>query len=230
MNSVALAAYKGEKYIAEQINSILPQLGQNDEIIVSDDAPGGETQKIVEGLSAADKRVKYIPGKGEGLIRNFQNALEHCSGDIIYLCDQDDVWLPGKVEKVTGAIENGALLVLHDCAETDSELNVITPSYFSVRGSAKGFIKNYIKNSYMGCCMAFRKELLSRALPFPDKIPMHDQWLGLLAEKTGKTEFIYEPLIYHRVHGDNMTGGKTSAVSKLMWRAKLLACLLRKGV
>lgn len=230
MISVALAAYKGEKYIARQIDSVLSQLGPEDEIVVSDDAPGGETERIVKEMSSADPRVKYIRGRGEGLIKNFQNALEHCGGDVIFLCDQDDVWLPGKVRRVCEKTDGGALLVLHDCMETDAALNVINPSYFALRGSAKGFVKNIIKNSYMGCCMAFRRELLDLALPFPDKIPMHDQWLGLLAEKSGKTEFIPEPLIYHRVHGENMTGGATSAADKLMWRIRLIACLMKKGV
>ncbi|MCQ2462877.1 MAG: glycosyltransferase [Clostridia bacterium] len=230
MISVALAAYKGEKYIAEQINSILIQLGAEDEIVVSDDAPGGETEKTVKELCRSDPRVRYIAGKGEGLIRNFQNALEHCNGDIIFLSDQDDMWLPGKVKKVCEKINGGAMLVLHDCAETDALLNVINPSYFALRGSSGGFWGNIIKNSYMGCCMAFKKELLSFALPFPEKIPMHDQWLGLIAERTGKTQLIYEPLIYHRVHGNNMTGGKTSAADKLLWRIRLIICLIKKGV
>lgn len=226
MISVALAAYKGEKYIAAQIDSILVQLGADDELIVSDDAPGGETERIVMNYAAEDVRVKYYAGEGRGVVANFANAISRCSGDVIFLCDQDDVWLEGKVARVMQAIEGGACLVLHDARETDENLNTVNPSFFEVRQSRPGLIRNFIKNSYMGCCMAFTKELAAKALPFPKDIPMHDQWLGLLAEKYGRVEFINEPLICHRIHGDNVTGGKTSTKNKIIWRINLLKALL----
>ena len=90
--SVALAAYKGEQYIAEQLNSILPQLGDDDEIIVSDDFPSGKTREAVDGIR--DKRIRYIEGQSKGVVSNFENALNACTGDVIFLCDQDDVWMP----------------------------------------------------------------------------------------------------------------------------------------
>ena len=121
--SVALAAYNGEKYIGEQIESILPQLGRDDEIVVSDDNPAGKTRAAVEFYSAYDGRVRYVEGTGEGVCRNFENAILNCSGDVIFLCDQDDVWLPNKVERVMKAIENGADVVLHDAMMTDGELH-----------------------------------------------------------------------------------------------------------
>ena len=154
--SVALAAYNGEKYIGEQIESILPQLGRDDEIVVSDDNPAGKTRAAVEFYSAYDGRVRYVEGTGEGVCRNFENAILNCSGDVIFLCDQDDVWLPNKVERVMKAIENGADVVLHDAMMTDGELNVTDESFFSLNGSKRGFVRNFLKNSYMGCCMAFR--------------------------------------------------------------------------
>lgn len=136
--SVALAAYNGEKYIGEQIESILPQLGRDDEIVVSDDNPAGKTRAAVEFYSAYDGRVRYVEGTGEGVCRNFENAILNCSGDVIFLCDQDDVWLPNKVERVMEAIENGADVVLHDAMMTDGELNVTDESFFSLNGSKKG--------------------------------------------------------------------------------------------
>ena len=94
MISVALAAYKGEKYIEQQIRSILPQLSHGDEIIVSDDKPGGMTEKIVRRLAEEDSRIIYVEGKGKGVVTNFINAIRYTKGDKIFLCDQDDVWLP----------------------------------------------------------------------------------------------------------------------------------------
>ena len=176
--SVALAAYNGEKYIGEQIESILPQLGRDDEIVVSDDNPAGKTRAAVEFYSAYDGRVRYVEGTGEGVCRNFENAILNCSGDVIFLCDQDDVWLPNKVERVMKAIENGADVVLHDAMMTDGELNVTDESFFSLNGSKRGFVRNFLKNSYMGCCMAFRRDFEPAFMPFPKDLAMHDWWIG----------------------------------------------------
>ena len=198
--SVALAAYNGEKYIGEQIESILPQLGRDDEIVVSDDNPAGKTRAAVEFYSAYDGRVRYVEGTGEGVCRNFENAILNCSGDVIFLCDQDDVWLPNKVERVMKAIENGADVVLHDAMMTDGELNVTD---------------------------AFRRDFEPAFMPFPKNLSMHDWWIGLNAELKGKVEFIYEPLIKHRCHGGNVTGGKTTAAQKISWRIQMAGDILR---
>lgn len=226
MVSVALAAYKGEKYIEEQLLSILPQLSANDEIIVSDDKPGGPTEKIVRRIMADDPRVVYVEGKGRGVVQNFVNAIRYCKGDIIFLCDQDDVWLPNKVSRVKEAFDEGATLVLHNAYVTDENLNITDYSFFEKRKSKKGFLHNIIKNSYMGCCMAFDKKLLKKIMPIPKYVPMHDQWIGLMGEKYGKVKFIDAPLIYYRIHGDNVTGGETTLEQKILWRRYLIKRLI----
>ena len=230
MISVALAAYKGEKYIEEQLRSILPQLSSEDEIIVSDDKPGGRTEKIVRSLMAEDPRIVYVEGKGKGVVQNFVNAIRYCKGDKIFLCDQDDVWLPNKVSRVMEAFEGGATLVLHNAYVTDENLNITDYSFFQKRGSKKGFIRNIIKNSYMGCCMAFDRKLLKKIMPIPRYVPMHDQWIGLMGEKYGKVALVDAPLIYYRIHGDNVTGGETSFRQKLQWRRYLLKRLFTRIV
>ena len=226
--SVALAAYKGEQYIAEQIESILSQLGENDELIVSDDFSSGETRFIVENLSSQDKRIIYIEGPGKGVVKNFENALKACSGDVIFLSDQDDVWLPGKVEAVMNEFRSGAQLVLHDASITDADLNITAPSCFEIHGANGSFAKNLIKNTFVGCCMAFTKELLNQTMPFPEGIAMHDWWIALIALRSKqKTVLLRKPLILWRRHGDNVTGGKTSAVQKIRWRLNMLLSLAR---
>ncbi len=222
MISVALAAYKGEKYIEEQLRSILCQLGHDDEIIVSDDKPGGQTEKIVRRIMAEDDRVIYVEGKAKGVVANFTNAIRHCKGDKIFLCDQDDVWLSDKVKRVMEAFDSGATLVLHNAYVTDKNLCITDYSFFALRGSKKGFLHNIIKNSYMGCCMAFDRSLMKRIMPIPRFIPMHDQWIGLIGEVYGKVTFIDSPLIYYRVHGENVTGGETTTKQKLKWRSYLI--------
>lgn len=92
------------------------------------------------------------------------------SGDYILLADQDDIWLPGKLSKVLTALEqDGILLVLHDCRLVDENLNAKTFLFFMARNE-KGILNNVIRNSFIGCCMGFRRSLLERALPFPSQL------------------------------------------------------------
>lgn len=231
MISVALAAYKGEKYIYEQIKSILPQLDEKDEIIVSDDRPGGITEKIVRKMMEKDSRIVYLEGSGKGVVANFVNAIRHCKGDKIFLCDQDDVWLPDKVKLVMKAFSEGADLVLHNAYVTDRKLNITDTSFFELRGSRKGVVHNIVKNSYMGCCMAFDRKMLKRIMPIPRNVPMHDQWIGLVCELYGKVAFIDQPLIYHRMHGKNVTGTtQTSFSQKMQWRRNIISRLYRRVI
>ena len=231
MISVALAAYNGEKFIEEQIRSILPQLQKTDEIIVSDDNPGYATEKIVRRLMKEDDRIIYVEGHRKGVVANFANAIRYTHGDKIYLCDQDDVWLPEKVKRVSEAFEQGADLVLHNCYVTDEKLNITSYSYFADRGTKTGIVRNIVKNSYMGCCMAFDRKLVRRILPIPIGIPMHDQWIGLIAERFGKVVLVDQPLIYYRVHDDNVTAGKKPASTRkrLNWRKILISKYFKRA-
>lgn len=226
--SVALAAYKGEQYISEQIDSILSQLGENDELIVSDDYPEGKTREIVAEYQTRDKRVRYIEGEGKGVVRNFENALKACSGDVIFLSDQDDVWMDNKVELVMKEFSNGADLVLHDASVTDSALDITEPSYFAVHGSNASFFGNMARNSFVGCCMAFTKQVMHESLPFPEALPMHDWWIALVAlKKKRNVVLLAEPLIKWRRHSETVTGRKTTFRQKIEWRLKILLSLVR---
>ena len=229
MISVALAAYKGEKYIYEQIKSILPQLAEHDEIVVSDDRPGGITEKIVRKMMEKDNRIVYLEGPGKGVVANFINAIRHCKGDKIFLCDQDDVWLPDKVKLCMKAFHEGADLVLHNAYVTDKNLKITNTSFFELRGSRKGVMHNIVKNSYMGCCMAFDRKMLKRIMPIPRNVPMHDQWIGLVCEVYGKVTLLDQPLIYHRMHGENVTGtSQTSFSQKMQWRRSIVSRLYKR--
>ncbi len=228
MISVALAAYEGERYIEEQLRSILPQLSEGDEIIVSDDKPGGMTEKLVRRLAQEDPRVVYVQGHGKGVAANFVNAIRHCKGDKIFLCDQDDVWLPDKVQRVTQAFDAGATLVLHNAYVTDEALQITAPSFFALRGSRPGLLHNLLKNSYMGCCMAFDRSLLKKIMPMPKAVPMHDQWIGLIGEIYGKPAFLDVPLLYYRRHEGTVTGEKTDTRQKVQWREYLIKKLIAR--
>lgn len=230
MVSVVMAAYNGEKYIREQLLSVLKQLSENDEVIISDDHPYTGTYEAVKEYIESDGRIRYIKGPGKGVIKNFENAISAAEGDYIFLCDQDDVWLDGKVRAVSAELRNGAVVVMHDAIVTDENLNPVKQSFFEVMGSGTGIIKNIIKNTYIGCCMAFSKSLKPFILPFPDDLPMHDQWIGLAGEKAGRVALIKEPLIYYRRHSGAVTGGRTSFSQKLKWRISIIKAVMRKQV
>ena len=232
--SVAMAAYNGESFILEQLASILNQLDEDDEVIVSVDPCQDNTMNIVTALAELDGRVKPVEGPGKGLIKNFENAISLCSGDIIFLSDQDDVWKEDKVKTVKERmLAAQADLLLHNCSLVDVFSNPIEggESFFEARGSKAGFWKNYIKNSYMGCCMAFRKELVREFLPFPDCIPMHDQWIGLIAERCGATiVFEEKPLLLYRRHGGNVSETRHSSLPQMLrWRWNVLKALKSKS-
>ncbi|WP_222859970.1 glycosyltransferase family 2 protein [Vibrio cholerae] len=230
-----MTTYNGQEYVEEQINSILCQLGPNDELIVSDDGSSDLTLILVKDIIANDARVKLLSGPREGLIKNFENALLEAKGKYIFLADQDDVWHSNKVEKFMECFNvYKSELVLSDAYITDSNLNVVENSFFKCNKSQKGFTKNLIKNSYLGCCLAFKRELLADVLPFPSCIPMHDWWIGIVSEyKNRNIVFLNESLLYYRRHGSNVspTGERSpySLIKKISFRLQILNSLIRLG-
>jgi len=204
MVSVCIATYNGEKYIKEQLDSIINQLSDNDEIIVSDDCSTDNTLTIIRGYQ--DKRIKIFINNGvKGHTFNFENALKYISGDFIFFSDQDDVWLPGKVEKILRLL-NIYYAVFSDAIVVDENLNPIYDSFFNERNVGRGVFKNYIKNTYFGFGMAFRKELLQYAIPFPVQNEMgHDMILGFIADMKNSIYFLNEPFTLYRRHQDTVT-------------------------
>lgn len=195
--SVCIATYNGAKYIAEQLQSILDQIGQNDEVIISDDHSTDETINIVNSFN--DDRIKIFYNEGEkGYTANFENSLNQISGDLIFLSDQDDIWLPGKYNAVVAMLSTNDLVVTNSMV-TDEKLNIINESFFSIYNSGSGILKNLVCNTYYGSCMAFNKKVLNNSLPFPkNKVIGFDIWIGFVAEITGKVQFIKEPYLLYR--------------------------------
>lgn len=199
--SVCLASYNGESFIKEQVESILLQLGSCDELVVSDDGSTDSTLRILEDFS--DARIKIVRNVRHGVIWNFENALKHAVGNYIFLCDQDDVWLPNKIEKCLEVLSYSDLVVT-DSYITDINLNIIKTSLFESLKSRPGFWKNLWRNTYIGACMAFRKDVLDLAIPFPQNLSFyHDSWIGSLADIKYNVTFLEEPLIYYRRHETN---------------------------
>lgn len=204
--SVVIATYNGELYIEQQLDSIIKQLGNNDEIIVSDDGSTDDTREIVSKYVNKDLRVRLVSGAGKGVKKNFENGIKYASGMYIFLSDQDDVWMENKIEKVMSTFyEYGATCVLHDAVIVDKNLNLMQKSFFEYRNTKLGIVNNIIKNSYIGCCMAFSRNLVGYILPIPNKIEMHDQWIGIISEYYGKNIILDEKLISYRRHDKNVS-------------------------
>ena len=213
--SVAMATYNGEKYIKEQIETILKNLSDNDELVISDDGSSDMTVEIIKSFN--DKRIKLIDGPKKGLKQNFNNAIKNTSGDIIFLSDQDDIWMDNKVNIVVECFKlNNYILIQHDAIVVDENDNVLFESFAEHRKVKTGIIKNLIKNSYHGCCIAFRKELKKEILPIPDSIYLHDEWIGLVAELNGKTYFLNEKLMKYRRHSENNSSFKHLAIKEMI--------------
>ena len=227
--SVALAYYNGGKYIEKQLYSILSQLGEEDEVILSIDAATDGSMELLEHMAAEDSRIHLIDGPAKGVVRNFEHAISACSGDIIFLSDQDDLWKKDKVQKVVKAFERNSVdVILHNAELMDAdEVIQCGATMFDYRSSRPGLWKNFIKNSYVGCCMAFRKELKDIILPIPEEMYMHDYWIGTIGEKMGGCGLLKECLIQYRRHEDNVTDMTHGSVSFMIKkRLSILRCLL----
>ncbi|WP_342330329.1 glycosyltransferase family 2 protein [Pedobacter sp. FW305-3-2-15-E-R2A2] len=225
MISVCIASYNGEKYIKEQLSSILVQLGSHDEIIVSDDGSSDHTLKIIEEFD--DQRIKVVLNKlKKGVTHNFENALNHAKGDILFLSDQDDVWLPGKVELSVNELKVYDLVV-SNCMVINENKEVIFDSYFKLAKSGKGFLKNFYRSSYLGCCLAFKRDVLNKVLPIPKSLLLfHDWWFGFIAEVCLNVKFIETPCMYYRRHSETtsntLSKSDLSFYDKIRYRFQLL--------
>lgn len=208
--SVCMPIYNGEAYLEAQLRSILEQLDESDEVVIADDGSTDRSLELIASLN--DHRIRIINGPQKGHpAYNVEVALKAAEGNYIFLADQDDIWLAGKVVYMLEALKKYSLVV-HDCVVTDEKLQTIQPSFYAAHGSKNGFLNNFIRNSYLGCCMAFRSEILKKALPFPKQIGMHDIWLGLVGATWYSTHFIPEKLLLYRRHGGNASS--TSDPSK----------------
>ena len=232
MISVCMATFNGGKFIREQLESILSQLPPDAEIIIADDGSTDDTLLVVDSLK--ESRIRVLPAERHlGVIYNFERALRASKGEIVFLADQDDVWLPGKVEMCLAAL-NEADLVMHDAfllglSDAFESAWGRNGKLSDIRTYRSGVVANWWKNSFTGCCMAFRRKVLDKALPFPKNLPMHDQWLGVVAEKYFKVSYVDEPLVDYRQHSSNATHIEKSpagVLQKIKWRLDLLKAII----
>jgi glycosyltransferase involved in cell wall biosynthesis len=222
-----MATCNGGRYLREQLESILMQLGPGDELVVSDDVSSDDTLAILAGT--ADLRLRVLSGNVfHSPVRNFENALYHARGGILVLSDQDDIWLPGRLELVRQYLAEKVdriALIMMDGEIVDAADQPIGQTVFERNRAGAGLLKNLYDNTYTGCCLAFTRPLLDVSLPFPAKIPMHDMWLGLLAEIFGEVAFVPVKTMRHRRHGANASFRSTDRLLQVRRRLDLVLSL-----
>ena len=224
MVSVCMATYNGEGFISEQIKSILIQLNPNDELVISDDSSTDHTVEIIKNIT--DSRIRLLAGQTfRDPIKNFQNALINAKGEFVFLSDQDDVWLEGKYKGMLQLLRKYDL-VISDSIIVNEQLQILHPSFFKYFNSGRGIVKNMMKSCYYGSCMAFRRNVLEAALPFPDTKEIgHDLWIGLVAEMIGAVCFYPKPLLLYRRHDTAFTPvnvGKSTRTKYQMLRGRVI--------
>lgn len=214
---ILMATYNGEKYLKEQIESILNQSYKNINLIISDDCSKDNTRKILEEYENKDKRVKvYYQKENLGYIKNFEFLLKQVKSEIYMLSDQDDVWLPKKVEKSYELLKKeNADLVFGDLEVVDENLNTVYPSFGDfmllnrkINKYIGSYKVNYLYNCVTGCTVMSKKKYIEKMLPFPSqsKYVAHDHWLAIMLSINGKLAYMQEKYIKYRQHGNNQIG------------------------
>jgi len=223
MVSVLLASYNGEKYIREQLDSILNQTFSDLSIVISDDLSTDGTPAIIreyeEQYPGRVRSLRNSEGSGSAQ-NNFFRLLKSEADDYIMLCDQDDVWLPDKVEVTFREMkkletewgEAVPLLVHGDLSVTDKEGGILHKSmaeYQKIAVHDNRFSHYLVENNITGNTVMINRALLGFLVDVPKECVMHDWWLGLLASCFGRISYIDRPLVLYRQHGENQMGSKS---------------------
>ncbi len=211
--SVCLAAYDGDRFIQEQLDSILAQLGPDDEVVVVDDASHDDTVAIVHGIG--DSRIRLHHNETNlGYVRAFEQAIALSRGTFILLSDQDDVWLPGRLDAMLVALARTAVV-----ATSVSVLGEpLEPPRWPLRGKDSRRHRGNIVATmigvrwYVGCAMGLRRDIVPSVLPIPGYVTeSHDLWLGLVGNTHGQMTHLEHPSVARRLHDRNQT--------PLVWRS-----------
>lgn len=243
--SVCIAAYQPNVFLLKELESIMPQLSEIDEVIISEDfCTESDVYKNI--INTYEGRVKivfhehseYNPWrkwggdvKGYAVTQNFLNALNYASGEYIFLADQDDIWAPNRVKvMLESLIQNkGSLVVCNSILINENEEKIGNIYYKNPLDSLFPIAQCLKHAPFLGCVMAFDRILFDSCLPFPKKMNTHDTWISLCALQKRKVVVINKPLHFYRIHGNNVSGNsKNSVFFKFVYRFYLLKEILLK--
>lgn len=241
--SVCIAAYRPNDYLLTELESIMPQLSDCDEVIISEDY--SIESHVYESVKRKWGGVKILINKhknpwqrwggdikGYAVTQNFLNALQHASGKYIFLADQDDVWASDRIKEVLQCLKrHEGTLVVCNASLIDGEGETIEQSiHYKNPLNSKFPIVNCLKKPpFIGCALAFDRSLLNFCLPFPKKLNTHDTWITLCAVLKRKIVIIEKPLYLYRIHSNNVSRNmKNSILFKLVYQLYLLKEILWK--
>lgn len=220
--SIVLATYNGASYVEEQIDSILKNTFTDWTLEIYDDGSTDRTLEILEEYQNQypDKIVVYRNYDNLGVTLNFLEGVRRASGEYIMFCDQDDVWLPDKIEKTLQRLkereaERGKstpIVVFTDAKLVDGVLRTISDSFFGYNGldtQKLDLAHLLIENKVIGCTTMFNKALAEKLFRLPVNARYHDWWIGLVGATFGEVNFLDEPTMLYRQHGDNAVGAQS---------------------
>jgi glycosyltransferase involved in cell wall biosynthesis len=217
-----MAVFNGERYLLEQIDSILAQLTDEDELIIVNDCSSDGTLELIRSIG--DPRIHVLNNESNvGPVVSFERAISRAKGRYIFLSDQDDVWKPNKVAAICEIFESSnCLVVVSDANIVNADRTVSLGSFFSLRQSGPGFWANLYKNGFVGCCMALRFDTKAFILPFPDNFGLHDEWIGLCASVAGHVIFCEQELMDYRRHEQNFSQLVRGSLGSMMRKRLML--------
>lgn len=222
MIAVLLATYNGAKHLRAQLDSLLAQTYGDFKIIIRDDGSSDETPFIIdEYCNNYPDKISVIKGEPTGsACGNFSALFEAADYEYIMFCDQDDVWLPDKIEVTFAAMkaaEKGKtdcpVLVHSDLRVVDGELNTVCESFFEFQQIYQDrvtFPRLLVQNYVTGCTMMINRPLKELCGSIPHECAMHDWWLALVASIFGRIVCVERPLMLYRQHGGNQVGAKAA--------------------
>ena len=218
--SVAMAVYNGETYLPQQLDSILAQLEPQDEIVISYDKSQDGTWALIQSYSEKYPQVRVLENTHPGINGNFNNAIAGCTGDYIFICDQDDRWAENKRSAVLETFaKTGADMVIHNGVHIGPQGEIISEPFFTLYRIGDGKLKNILKPRYSGCCTAFTRAMAEKIMPMPMNLDAYDHWIGTVGEFMGKIAYEDRILLYHRLHDNNVTPVSTRSL-KVIFRAR----------
>ena len=208
---ILMATYNGEKYLEEQIDSIINQTYRNWNLLIRDDGSEDETLKIIENYEKKDNRIKSIKdNKGNlGIVKNFEELLKSSNSELIMFSDQDDIWIENKLEKyieITNSLGKKQFLIHSDAILCDINKNILKKTFISKRALKTGLENIFFNYFVQGATVLITKELKEFILPFPDEVYLHDRYIHLMTELFFERIFINESLLYYRQDANNQVG------------------------
>lgn len=215
--AVLLGCYNGEKYIEQQLLSLAEQTFKNFKVYIRDDGSSDSTLDIIRGFSGLDITILTDGFGNLGPARSFLTLLKKVEADVYFFCDQDDYWLPHKIEKSLNAIlsveQSVPALVHSDLSLVDENLETLGTTFHNLNGKQPDIlIKNpsmYLENCVVGCTMGLNQAAKDISLAgidtLKDSISMHDWWIALCV-RPYNIFFLKEPLLLYRQHQNNVSG------------------------